>query len=377
MPELLNFTPFPNFRYYSSDAKGEDFGVVIVKATLQLDAEGRLVIAEEQAPLMFTDACHGEVNVTSLWHPSDLVPNKPRTDVIVNAVARTPDGVARASWPCGLRISRGGAVVLEKRLVVTGPRRWEPVWKRALDEDERKDWRVHRQHFERWALSTPEPVASVPLRYELAYGGLLARGLDDQGAPIVDDIHENPIGRGWIDAQWTDHTQAHPAPQIESGDDPIREPYRRHAPQSLGPIPCAWEPRLPRAGTYDQTWIDTIWPNWAPDYDFFYHNSAHPDLIAPGYLIGDETIALAGLSAGQALAELRLPGMAAICDFVRSDGSSEPTRMHLDTLFLDIADEDPGEWRVFLSWRANFAPDVYAQAAFRLEDAHAEPMEAA
>ena len=113
MPKLLNLTPFPNFRYYSTDNRAREFGVVVMKATYQIGPEGRLVVAEEQAPFVMTDLCHGAVNVSSLWHPSDIVPNKPRTDVIVNAIARAPRGVARSTWECGVEID--GARPLRSR----------------------------------------------------------------------------------------------------------------------------------------------------------------------------------------------------------------------------------------------------------------------
>ena len=132
MPELVNYTPYPNFRYYSRDKEDRDFGVVIVKATYELGPSGKLERAEEQAPMVFTDRCHGAVNMTSLWHPSDLVPNKPATDVILNAVARAPNGAPVKSWACGVKIVEGEDVRLEKALRVTGPRAWQPVWKRAL-----------------------------------------------------------------------------------------------------------------------------------------------------------------------------------------------------------------------------------------------------
>jgi len=36
MPDLVNYAPFPNFRYYSSDTEGQKFSIVVVKATYEL-----------------------------------------------------------------------------------------------------------------------------------------------------------------------------------------------------------------------------------------------------------------------------------------------------------------------------------------------------
>ena len=362
MPELQNLTPFPNFRYYSRDKDDREFGIVIVKATYELAPSGRLLEAEEQAPLVFTDQCHGAVNVSSLWHPSDLIPNKPATDVIVNAVARVPDGEPRPSWTCGIRITDGAETRLQKLLRVTGPRQWRPKWQRQLSEEERAEWPRHRRLFEGWDLSEPEPVAELPLHYEYAYGGEIATGIDDGGTALFDTDHRNPIGRGKMAREWTDHTAPVPAPQIETADRPVTEPYVDQVPQSLGPIPPAWLPRRPLGGTYDQAWLDKIWPAWPPDYDFAYHNSAHPDLIVTPYLKGTERIHLAGLAEGRRVVAFDLPAEALTINLVSEDGRAMPQPMHLDTVFLDIAAASLRDWRVHLSWRVNFEPDLYQVA---------------
>ena len=366
MPKLVNFSPFPNLRYYSWDNRKQEFGIVIVKGTYCLAPSGSLLIAEEQAPLVFTDLCHGAVNVTSVRHPSDLVPNKPRTDVIVNSIARAPGGVPKTSWQCGIGV--GGAKPLQKVLTVTGPREWRPRWKRELSETQKAEWREYREDFESWALSEPEPITELPIHFEYAYGGLLTRR-DDEGKEVIDTNQHNPIGRGWLDPKWTDATKPQPAPQIELLGDPIRDPYKRNAPQSLGPIPPAWLPRRPLGGTYDKHWQENVWPGWAEDYSFAYHNSAHPDLIVDGYLRGDEPIQLAGCCADKPMVSFSLPGDTMIVDFARADGVVERMPMNLDTLYIDAADEDVREWRFMLSWRVNFEPDMFTEARTVLQSA--------
>jgi hypothetical protein len=360
MPELKNFTPFPNFRYYSGDNTGKDFGVVIVKGTYTFSPSWRLLLAEEQAPMVFTDLCYGALNVTSLRHPSDLVPNKPSTDVIVNAIARSPDGKAVESWICGLRIEeRDGSSIIDKELRITGPRQWMPRWKRSLSDREKQDWREHRRYFIGWELSAPAPIAELPLHYEYAYGGSKPIGRRENGDALLDFDPRNPLGRGAIDPQWSDHTIPQPAPQIEAVGEPIRDPYAAYTPESFGPIPPAWEPRLPLAGAYDEKWREEIWPDWPPDYKFAFHHSAHPDLICPRYLRGNERIKLSNLIAGHEDVQIELPGDRIVLDLVKADGEIDQREMSLDTVFLDIASDKRRRRHVFLSWRLNFEPNLY------------------
>lgn len=359
MPELRNHTPYPNFRYYSRDHQNREFGSIIVKATYELAPSGRLLASEEQAPMVFTDLCHGDVNVTSLWHPSDLVPNKPATDIIVNATARSPGGIPCSSWECGLRITDKTGTIVEKILCVTGPRHWVPLWKRELSDEEVANWQAHRKLFDKWQLSQPDPIVQLPLRYEYAFGGEIPMGHDEHDRPVFDTDVRNPLGRGKINKDWTNHTLFVPAPQIENRGEPVTEPYRDYTPEGLGPIPPAWHPRHPLGGTYDQNWMDNVWPKWPADYTFDYHNSAHPDLIITPYLRGNERIDLAGLSVRSRIVGFALPGESMFVDFIVDDGGHDRREMNLDTIFLDISNQQQRDWRVHLSWRVNFEPDVY------------------
>ena len=318
--------------------------------------------------MMFTDACHGEVNVSSLWHPSDLVPHKPNTDVIVNAVAYAPGGEPTPSWACGVRVTGNDGVRLQKSLRVTGPRAWVPEWTREPTERERAKWsetgtwRRHRDRFAGWELGEPEPITSLPLRYEYAYGGEIETGRDEGGEPIHETSHHNPIGRGLIDREATSPLAPVPAPQIEALNEPITDPFARPMPQSLGAIPPAWLPRRPLGGTYDQDWLDNRWPEWPEDYSFAYHQSAHPDMIVDGYLRGDETIEMRGLSRTGNVA-FALPGLTPEVLFTDGAGGTERTPLDLDTVLIDATEPDPADWRVFVSWRCRFEAGRWERAA--------------
>src|SRR5262249_50174895 len=92
---------------------------------------------------------------------------------------------------------------------------------------------------------------------------------------------------------------------------------------------------LERAGTYDEAWKKERWPKLPQDFDFKYWNCAHPDLIAPRFLRGDEEILLAGFDP-EGERWFRLPGHRLSVLLVRSANAAELHPLHLDTLVLDL-----------------------------------------
>lgn len=349
-----NYTPLPSLRFSNTDNQGRAFGVLMIKAALDVEADGTCTLAPEQEPFNFTDATHGALNASSLRYPSDLVAYKPATDVIVNAIARAPEGRPARSWEVGVRVADGTGPRLEKRLRVTGPRRWEPQWRRALSEGERERWRQHRHLFRGWSLSEPEPALSVPIRYEHAYGGLMPKGLDTEERPVVEAHEANPVGCGWIDPDWSDHTQAVVAPQIEGLDEPVTQAGHTYPPQGFGPIPPAWLPRRTLGGTYDQAWIDGVWPRWPADYSFAFNNSAAAELTASPFLSGPITVELENLRPGGGRFRMTLPDIAPVILVTAREGEPCLVLPQLDTLVLDLAGTEVFDCRVLLTWRLVF-----------------------
>jgi hypothetical protein len=161
----------------------------------------------------------------------------------------------------------------------------------------------------------------------------------------------NPVGSGWCPGNLADGA---PAPQIEAVEIPVTSPETRYTPQGFGPIPPAWLPRRALGGTYDQDWIDHVWPNWPSDYDFRYHNSAHPDLQAPRHLEGALLIELENLHPERPVWRFSVPDERLVAIAAAHDGSVQVLEMVRDTVFLDIgeaADDDP---RLLSVWRTPF-----------------------
>ncbi|SEW44150.1 hypothetical protein SAMN04488515_3162 [Cognatiyoonia koreensis] len=323
--QVRNLTPYAHLTYANEDADRRLFDILIVKATYQY-VDGKLVTAIEQEPLNFSDTCFGAVNETPLRYPSDLVPYKPRADVIVIADAHAPDSKPAAQWDCTVQVG-----AMRHSVTVTGPRMWR--YKRLGG----------------WTLDEIEPATHVPLRYDYAFGGEHP-GPDDT---IITD-ERNPLGCGFMHAQMTPRDAPIPAPQVLEQGQKLRDPFRHLVPAGFGPIPPAWQPRRPLGGTYDQNWIDNIWPHWAPDYDFAFHNSAARGMKAEGFLRGDESVMLSNMHPDMPELRFDLPGDPVIAHLVDHDDQRRMIGMVCDTLYIDVLAEDPEDWLIALTWRMPF-----------------------
>ena len=348
-----NHTPFAQMVHANEDSHARLFDILIVKATFCLSDHFSLSIAPEQEPLNFTDHCHSEVNQTSLRYPSDLVPYKPKTDIIVIADAWSPGQSPAQEWVAGIGI-RGPDFTRSAEAKVTGPRNWLPRWRGSIDDDEgfRKG---DDPRFLGWDISEPASVQKVPLRWELAFGGPQHRGDEI----LVDE--RNPIGRGWIDRDLTDHRYPVAAPQILPSNAAVPDPYQTPAPFNLGPIPPAWLPRRPLGGTYDADWVQNRWPHWPKDYDFAYHNSAPGPLQLDRFLQGNEQILLSNLRPENPQISFVLPGLRVNARLIDSSGAQHVYRANADTLYLDLTEERAEDCLICVTWRLPFLQRNWAE----------------
>lgn len=107
-----------------------------------------------------------------------------------------------------------------------------------------------------------------------------------------------------------------------------------------------WQSRLQYAGTYDDAWRDNRYPFLPDDFDERFYNSAHPELICPGHLSGNECIVLEGFLPDADRVVTGLPGYQPI--FVLTDQQGRPhTQVPLaDTLTINL-----DERLIYLTWR--------------------------
>lgn len=348
MIAIANGTGHPHFFFEKIAQHREPFDVLVVRGTYDFPEERGAFVqyAEVQHPICFADEYAGPVAenplAAVLARDGDLVIHKPSTDIHVIGTAHAPGGRPTTDWIASVSV---GSV--HKRVRLLGPRRFE-------------------RRLTGWRLTDPTPIASLRLDYRRAFGGAFTvpGAVLESAQPEYLTKPDNPAGCGWlpddedlkrISEEARPYVEAQvnalehlAAPQIEGPDDPIRRPTQRSAAEGFGPVARWCAPRIDRAGTYDQTWRDERSPGYPDDFDPRFFQSAHPDLVSPTYLQGDEVVRLENLLP-EGTVTMHLPGRVLVAIAERESGEINGGRMQLDTVTIDL-----DQRRVSLVWRGAF-----------------------
>ena len=303
-PVLYNHTAFHVSVLPILDREGAQCRVVIAKATYAIVPGQGLEIAEEQRAARYGDELWGAPEIPDVRLPGDLCAVKPGTDVTVSGFAVPPLGQSMRYVDVNIRVADRMKV-----LRVHGEREWR---KSALG-----------------VVPGPSaPLRRTPLAWSRAYGGT---DLSDPKRPLEEP--RNPVGSGVV--RDVDRLVGRPAPQIEAPDDPVGLAGGRFAPVGCAPLGRHFGSRRKTMGTYDKTWLDSIYPARPHDYREEHENCAPDDFVFRSPLRGGEPVVLSGVHAagplGFTLPKYRLLIEAAI------DGEVLERRPHLDTVVLDTS----------------------------------------
>ncbi len=319
MLQVVNQTPFAASLTVFPDPHGVETAYAVVKGTFRFTPEGTVPLVPA-LPLLATDVHWGDPGTTSLRAAGEIALLKPATDILLSgrAIAPAPD----------TRMADVGLMVgpVRRVLRVFGDR----TWRRGLGG---------------WRISEPQPWSRMPIRWELAFGGLAPQ----RGDNPPEHEARNPVGRGFI-AQGCDPVEGQALPNLEDPATLIREPGDRPIPACLAPVAPIWLPRRGFAGTYDEAWVKGRAPYLPLDFDARYFQVAPPELVAPGHLQGGEPVRLMGFTLGDPLA-FTLPqcGLEVVFDF---DGAQRPQVPQLETVLIE-----PDAGRIQLLWRCALAVD--------------------
>ena len=265
------------------------------------------------------DEYHGAPGQSSIKLEGNLAPYKPKTDIHINAISYPPHGQASTEWTCGVRVGDRA-----HDLTITGPRYYRFTT------------------FKGWHHSDPVPIASLPIRYEQAFGGTTEDGKV---------CEENPIGTGYADFKSANLDKPIAAPQILPLGSKL-PPFGQAAPVAgLGPLAPAWKPRRDKAGTFNVAWEKSRWPDLPVDFKFDFYNSSASGLLCPKFLIGNEWFSLSNLTKSSQL-RFQLPNYELGLLLRLVDGRMLPAPCRLDTVHIE-----PSDSKVYLVWRGVFPID--------------------
>ncbi len=281
------------------DRAGRDVAVVVAKLAYAVSLGGRATVAFR--PVRFEESRDGH---GALKFPSELVDDKPGTDVALVGTAHPPRGK-----PVDKTLAWVQAGTLRKVVTVYGPRRYVADWKGVVP-------------------GPPGTLEATPLRFDHCFGGHEHAHASYESEPY------NPVGRGFaVDPKTLVGKIAHalePVDDLRSG----QTSHRSHG--CFAPIPESFEPRRKLAGTYDPEWARTRAPIRPKDFDVAHNAWAVPELRSSTPLPTDTPFEVAGILA-EGIWRFKLPQYAMEFESTLL-GETRTHASHLDSVIID-ADE--------------------------------------
>jgi len=310
MLQLHNSTRFAAGMALFPNEDAVDTLYVIVKATFNFGRE--FTLADEQPPPTPSDVYWTEPGKSSIKYASDMHTGKPATDIIMLGHACVPGQKEATQLDVSLTVGK-----VSKTVQVFGDRQWQDG-----------------------QMTRPAPFKTMPLVYEKAYGGVhIANG------QLSDADTRNPVGRGFAGTRKPGEMNGVPLPNLEDPRQLIRDVHDQPTPACFGFCAPNWHPRVAFAGTYDDTWKTTRAPYLPVDYDSRFLNMAHPDLIYPGYLQGNEPVTITNMHPDGAF-KFDLPQVNPVTRVTVGERVEQPA-FNLETLILE-----PNQRKVSMVWRA-------------------------
>jgi hypothetical protein len=318
--ELLNATKMTAGYTMGLRPDGRELLAVAVKGTFTIPKENRQPeLAEQQVDLVMADEFTDKPGFSAPKYESDFAPTKPRCDVLLNGSAYAPAGRPVTRIDVGLRVG-----AMAKFFSVVGNR----VWK--------KDWfSIH--------ATEPTPFTVMPISYDNAFGGI---DKSDQDERQHRTYLENHAGKGFHFNLEKEAIDGKPLPNTEEIGQRVTIPRGNYRPMAFGPIGRAWKPRPKFAGTYDQKWLDNVFPFLPSDFDDRYYQAA-PEDQQIDYLRGGEDVVLVNLTP-QGRTTFKLPTISVPVTFYLKNGEEKEAAACNDSIIIE-----PDLGRFMLVWRTS------------------------
>ncbi|WP_311031915.1 DUF2169 family type VI secretion system accessory protein [Mesorhizobium koreense] len=317
--QILNQTGFVHEFTMGMDKAAHEYLVVVVKGTFDFpDTPGGPVRKSAgQVPLVMADTQTGEPGYSATLWETDFAFRKPRCDVIANGCAYAPGGRPAERVPVGIKVGNWS-----KRFEVVGNREWRAVGPV-------------------FAATAPQPFLKMPISYDNAWGGTDRLNPEDRQPG---SYRGNPVGTGWAQTRNQRFIPGLRLPNTQAVGEEIRSPFGDYRPMSCGPMERGWPGRIEYGGTYDQNWIDNVFPFLPEDFDERYFQMAPLDQQID-HPKGGEEVTLINLTP-EGRVSFRLPPTALPMTLFEGREKAYETNALPDTILLD-----PEYRRFSLVWR--------------------------
>lgn len=304
MPLHINFTSCAVAECAGLNADGAEWYAVVVKESFTWDSDGRSVPLPEASPIAEEDRCAAAPGASSVVLESDLVPVKPRVDVVLVGHIESAEPVERvdATLEVGERIHKTVRVIGER------------IWVRGL-------WSPFLSY-------PPVRFTRMPIQLERSFGG------QDAQAPTCVE-RRNPWGRGMV--KKGRRLGGTLAPNFEDPKSLVRSSFSRPAPVGFGPVPRHAVPRITLAGTYDARWREKRFPLLPEDFNPAFYNCAPEDQQLPSYVAGEE-IRLTGMTK-QGRERFLFPDWQVPVTVLEAGAQSQKLKIRADTILIEPAEQ--------------------------------------
>ena len=299
------------------DPSGREHLVVVIKGTFVLPRIDETVrLHDEQQPLVMADTFTGAPGFSAPLLEIDFAQRKRHCDVMLCGSAHAPAGREVARMRVRMRVGP-----MDKAIDVVGDR----VWQAGLAGI---------------GASSPQPFTRMPISYDRAFGGVDPDGDEDERGVYG----PNPVGRGFHSRPGRSNVDGAPLPNTEEPGQEVLSPRGPYTPMALGPIGRNWPQRARYAGTYDQAWVDDVFPFLPKDFDERYYQAAPEEQQLPPPAAPLE-VSLEGLTPDGTRRFLLPHFEAPICVFPKTGGREDHAAV-LDTIVFE-----PDHDRFTMAWR--------------------------
>lgn len=319
--ELLNATGMQAGYTMGLEPDGRERLVVVIKGAFSfpLKENAELSLAPEQIPLVMADEYEGEPGLSAVCYESDFACFKPRCDVLLNGQAYAPNGREVSRLTVSMAV---GSWI--KSFDVVGDRWWLKGSSSMVS-------------------TTPQVFTTKPISYAAAFGGTDA---DPSNPENTEAYPQNPIGMGYYPFATEKSLQGKRLPDTEESGKPITSHIGPFNPMAFGPVGRNFSSRYKHAGTYDQNWIDNVFPFLPGDFNPLYFQAAPADQQID-HPRGGEMVHLVNLSKTGPIS-FKLPAITVPVEFSTKKLERTTQNAVMDTILIE-----PDLGRVLLTWRAS------------------------